>query len=484
MTEKKVLTFDFGASGGRAILVKKCGDKIELNELLRFPSNPVRRGEFLCWDAEYFFSMIDKGVSLGLKEGIDSIGIDTWGVDFGMLDENDRLIMDPIHYRDERVAEARTLTDPYISREELYSISGIQSLDLNTVNRFAYLKKYFPNELNRCKTLLMMSDLFAWHLTGEKKSELTLASTSGYLSAKTHRPDERIFSKIGVNMDIIPPTVMPGEVYGYLKPEFCDKKILVIAVCSHDTASAVVAVPATTQTFAFLSSGTWSLMGTELSQPIVTKETEKLNFTNELGYDGTVRFLKNIIGLWQLQETKRVYNQKGVNISYPEMSEMAKNSEATAFVDPDDQLFMPQGDMLVRVDEFLKKTGQSAPSTDGERLRVIYDSLALKYRSVLSNLETVTGNKYKTLYVVGGGTQDKLLAQLTANALERKVVCGPIEATAIGNAIIQLVALGEIESVQAARLIIGKSVKLDVYEPEKDSDLPQKLKKYEEIIGG
>ena len=484
MSGKRVLTFDFGASGGRAILVSYEEGKLEMESLSRFPSNPVRENGFLRWDAEYFFSKIDEGVNLALPYGIDAIGIDTWGVDFGMLDENDKLICNPIHYRDEKIIGSMEKTNELIGNDALYEKTGIQTMEINTVYRFAYLKKYMAEEFARARTILMMSDLFAWHLTGEKRSELTLASTSGYINAYDRQPDKDVINALGLDESIFAPIIMPGESYGNLKSKYTDKKIPVIAVCSHDTASAVLAVPSNGDKFAYLSSGTWSLMGTELASPVISDKTKELNFTNEIGHGGTVRLLKNIVGLWQLQETKKAFERRGESVTYPQMAEWANQVSVDSYVDPDDALFMPEGDMLPRVDEYLLKTSQQACASNEERLRVIYESLALKYRLIFDKLKSITSEDYGRLYVVGGGSQDGFLAQLTANALGVKVSCGPIEATAIGNALMQFIALGAIKDAKEARGVVKYSFTPVEYEP-KDYDVwQQKYDRYKEIIGG
>lgn len=477
MSEVRVLAFDFGASSGRAIIFGFDGKKITQREINRFVNSPTMHNGILWWNAEYLFDKINESVAIALSYGIDAVGIDTWGCDFAVVSE-DAVILPPMNYRDLSIVGAASETEKMISADRQYAVTGIQIMDINTVNRFAVLDRVMPKWRDNDGTVLLMADLFAWHLTGEKRCELTNASTTAMIDAESRCFSKEILSAIGVNEEIFAPIIKPGQVYGYLKNEFTDKKVPVIAVCTHDTASAVAAVPADTQNFAYLSCGTWSLMGTELPHPVINDVSKRYNFTNEIGVDGTVRLLKNIAGLWIIQEARRTQTEQGNELSFADISAMASGVMTDSYIDPDDRLFAPCGDMIERVNQCLKNSGQALPCGIAQSFRVIYDSLALKYKWVLERLQKVCGHTFDCLHVVGGGVRDKLLMQLAANALGMPVIAGPSEATAIGNAAVQFISLGCISGIREARKIICDSVPFDVYEP-KDRDLW--LKKYEKF---
>lgn len=477
MNDKSVLSFDFGASGGRAIVYTYKDGKINGKEINRFSNIPVVKNGILYWDIDYLFGKIDESISVALDYEIESIGIDTWGVDFAIVD-GDEIVLEPINYRDERIEGNTDLTDKKISRERLYELTGIQTMDINTVNRFAFLDAYVPQWREKKGVMLLMSDLFAWHLTGEKRTELTNASTTSMLNAKTRRFDPEIISALNINENTFAPLIFPGETYGYLKEKYTDRKIPVVAVCTHDTASAVAAVPAKTKQFAYLSCGTWSLLGTETDIPVTNEVARKFNFTNEIGYGGTVRMLKNIVGLWIIQEIKRNYAEKGNNVSFSDIANMAQTENVNSYIDPDDVLFMHRGDMLKRVERFIESTRQSELINDAQKVRSVYESLVLKYRFVLENLSRITGKTFDVLHVIGGGTQDGYLMQLAANATGLTVCAGPVEATAIGNAAVQFIALGVVGDIGEAREIVSRSCAQKTYMPQ---DVDTWRKKYEKF---
>lgn len=477
--DKKVLAFDFGASSGRAIIFTLRGRAIEAEEISRFKTRTIYRDGALWWDYEYLFSKIDESVEKALPYGISGVGIDTWGCDFALIN-GDRIVVPPLNYRDEHVLGAAADTEKRIPFEKIYAATGIQKMDINTVNRFSVLDKLSPGWRDGGCTALMMADLFAWHLTGSKRCEITAASTTSMLNVKEHVFDKEIFKALSLGENLFAPLIRPGEIYGYLK-NTGDSQIPVFAVCTHDTASAVAAVPALTDKFAYISSGTWSLMGTERRSPETGKFAERLNFTNETGYNDTVRFLKNIMGLWILQEVRRNLNERGEQIDFPQMIKVASDSRTDSYINPDDDMFLTPGDMLARVDAYLQKTGQPPAKDDGERLRIIYESLALDYKNVMTGLESVTGEKYDVLHVVGGGSRDALLAQLTADALGIPVLAGPTEATALGNAIIQFIALGEIQDVATGRRIIRAGLDIKEYLPQNVAVMSDKFNRFKQI---
>ncbi|MBS6476475.1 MAG: rhamnulokinase [Firmicutes bacterium] len=474
---KKVLAFDFGFSSGRAIIFTFDGEKLESEEISRFQNIPKTIGRVRCWDVDYLFEKIDQSVLTAIGKGVCAIGIDTWGVDAAIV-RGGEIIVPPINYRDDCITGAAAETEKLMPFETLYSISGIQRQDFNTVNRFRVFDKTFPGWRDKGGKMLLMPDLFAMHLTGSERAELTNCSTTSMLNAKTRDFDDRILKAASIDREMLPPIIMPGEQYGYLKPGYTDKKIPVVAVCTHDTASAVAAVPVSGKKFAYISSGTWSLLGTETSSPQTGKLAMQYNFSNEIGYGGKIRLLKNIMGLFLLQETRRELNEKGENIGFSEISARASAVQTDKFINPDDPMFLARGPMLCRVDEYLAKTGQKPAQSDDERFAIIYLSLALTYKRNLERLEQLTGTEYTTLHIVGGGTQDRLLNRMTANAVGIPVITGPIEATAMGNAIVQLISLGEIDGIDKAREIVAKSSKLTEYLPENNAEMQEKYQKF------
>lgn len=473
---KRVLAFDFGASSGRAIIGKFENGKIELEEVHRFSNDPVSVGGTTYWDVLRLFYEIKQGIIKAKQAGgFDSIGIDTWGVDFGLLDEFGCLLENPIHYRDKRTVGMIEEAEKYISKREMYDITGIQFMELNTVFQLLALKKERPHILERADKMLFMPDLFAYMLTGEKNTEYSIATTSQMIDLETNSWSEKLLSKLGISTDIFAPIVKSGTKVGYLSKEICEEcgveSVPVIAVCEHDTQSAISAVPCPDGEFAFISSGTWSLFGTELDKPVVNDTTYEINVTNEGGYDFSTGFLKNIIGLWLIQESRRQWAREGVNYSYADLEKLALEAEPfKCFIDPDAPEFVPHGNLPERVREYCKKTNQPVPETVGEIMRCIYESLAMKYRETFDKIKECTGKSYNVLHVIGGGTKDTLLCQLTANSCGCEVKAGPIEATVLGNLAVQLISHGEIKDIKEAREIIASSENVVTYVPQ-DKDL-------------
>ena len=473
---KRVLAFDFGASSGRAIIGKFENGKIELEEVHRFSNDPVSVGGTTYWDVLRLFYEIKQGIIKAKQAGgFDSIGIDTWGVDFGLLDEFGCLLENPIHYRDKRTVGMIEEAEKYISKREMYDITGIQFMELNTVFQLLALKKERPHILERADKMLFMPDLFAYMLTGEKNTEYSIATTSQMIDLEKNSWSEKLLSKLGISTDIFAPIVKSGTKVGYLSKEICEEcgveSVPVIAVCEHDTQSAISAVPCPDGEFAFISSGTWSLFGTELDKPVVNDTTYEINVTNEGGYDFSTGFLKNIIGLWLIQESRRQWAREGVNYSYADLEKLALEAEPfKCFIDPDAPEFVPHGNLPERVREYCRKTNQPVPETVGEIMRCIYESLAMKYRETFDKIKECTGKSYNVLHVIGGGTKDTLLCQLTANSCGCEVKAGPIEATVLGNLAVQLISHGEIKDIKEAREIIASSENVVTYVPQ-DKDL-------------
>lgn len=472
---KRVLAFDFGASSGRAIIGCFDGDKITLEEVHRFSNDPVSVGGTVYWDVLRLFYEIKQGIiKAKIAGGFDSIGIDTWGVDFGLIDSEGKLMENPVHYRDARTAGLVDEAFKTMPKEKLYGITGIQFMELNTLFQLISLKKYRPWMLERADKMLFMPDLFGYMLTGKMCAEYSIASTSQLIDLDKRTWSKEILDAFGIKESVFAPLVQPGTVLGKLSKEICEEcgvdPVPVISVCGHDTQSAITSVPCEDGDFAFLSSGTWSLFGTELDKPIVNETSMNINITNEGGFDGSTGFLKNIIGLWLIQESRRQWKREGKEYSYADLEKLALAAEPfKCFIDPDAPEFVPHGNIPERVREFCRKTGQFVPETVGEIMRCIYESLAMKYRLTFKKLRECTERDYPVIHVIGGGTKDGLLCQMTANSCDRTVKAGPIEATVMGNVAVQLMSDGSVKNIGQARKIVADSSELKTFEP-KDTD--------------
>lgn len=482
---KRVLAFDFGASSGRAIIGCFDGDKITLEEVHRFSNDPVSVGGTVYWDVLRLFYEIKQGIiKAKIAGGFDSIGIDTWGVDFGLIDSEGKLMENPVHYRDTRTAGLVDEAFKTMPKEKLYGITGIQFMELNTLFQLISLKKYRPWMLERADKMLFMPDLFGYMLTGKMCAEYSIASTSQLIDLDKRTWSKEILDAFGIKESVFAPLVQPGTVLGELSKEICEEcgvdPVPVISVCGHDTQSAITSVPCEDGDFAFLSSGTWSLFGTELDKPIVNETSMNINITNEGGFDGSTGFLKNIIGLWLIQESRRQWKREGKEYSYADLEKLALAAEPfKCFIDPDAPEFVPHGNIPERVREFCRKTGQYVPETVGEIMRCIYESLAMKYRLTFEKLRECTERDYPVIHVIGGGTKDGLLCQMTANSCDRTVKAGPIEATVMGNVAVQLMSDGSVKNIGQARKIVADSSELKTFEP-KDTD--KWAKAYEDFL--
>ncbi len=475
----KFLAFDFGASSGRAMLAKFDGEKITLEEKHRFSNDPVDINGNLHWDVLRLFFEIKQGILKCANSGdrdIDCIGIDTWGVDYGLLDENDKLLGNPYHYRDTRTEGMYEEAFKIVPKAEIFEKSGGIAFNwFNTIFQLLSAKLSNDSSLKNAKTMLLMPDLFNFFLTGEKKTEYTIASTTQMFNSVKHEWAYDLLEKMGLPTDILTDVVYPGEIVGKIKPELAEElgidEIPVIAVASHDTGSAVASVPVVDEKdFIYISSGTWSLMGVELDKPNVSEDALEYNFTNEGGVNKSIRFLKNIMGLWLIQESRRQWDREGELLSFDELENQANAAEPFAsLIDPDYHTFQTPGNMPKRIREYCEKTGQKVPETKGEVVRCIAQSLAFKYRQTVEGMEEVTGNKYNVVNIVGGGIKDKMICQFTANATKRKVSTGPVEATSIGNVVVQAMAMGAIKDLKEGRQVIKNSFDIKVYEPQ-DSD--------------
>ena len=488
---KRVLAFDFGASGGRAVVVGFDGSALTFNEVHRFSNDPVMLGGTFYWDVLRLFFEIKQGLTKAkLSGGFDSVSINTWGVDFGLLDENGELVQNPVHYRDTRTRGMLKASEKYISNSELYLKTGNQLMEINTAFQLLALKEKKPQLLKRAKRLLFMPDLLAYFLTGKEVSEYSIASTSQLFDQVKGGWSYDVIDAFGFDRGLFAPVVRSGTVIGELSAEICEElglpKVPVIAACGHDTQDAAAAVPSNEKDFAFLSCGTWSLLGTELEKPLINETTQSLNLTNEGGFGGTTTLLNNIIGLWLIQESRRQWQREGKDYSFADMEKMARECQGLkCLIDPDCPDFGTAGDIPKRIREYCKKTGQPVPESDGEVVRCIYESLAMKYAWTVERLQKCTGQRYDTLYIVGGGTKDGFLCQMAADCLGINVSAGPIEATVLGNAAIQLVTLGEIADIAQARALISKAEQLKHFSPDpgRAGEFERKKEFFAKLIG-
>lgn len=484
----RVLAFDLGASSGRGILATLKDGKITLEEIHRFANNGINVCGTLYWDVLYLYDQIKQGiVKAKLAGGFDKIGIDTWGVDFGLIDKNGDLISNPVHYRDSRTDNIPDELFKVLDKNELYNETGTQILNFNTLFQLYYLAKYKKEDLNRADKMLFIPDLLNYFLTGEKKCEYTIASTSQMLDPYSRDWNRSLLDKVGIPQNILCDIFPAGTVVGKLSDAVCEElgvePVDVIAVASHDTASAVASVPVADRDFVYISCGTWSLFGTELQDPVVSKKGLASSYTNEGGYGGSIRFLTNIMGLWLIQESRRTWIKQGKNLSFNDLEKEALKCEPfKCFINSDSPEFGKPGDIPKRVQEFCKRTGQYVPQTVGEIMRCIYESLALKYKNALLNLKDITGKSFDCINIVGGGTKDPLLCKMTANACGMTVMAGPVEATALGNIVVQLMASGEIESITEARRIIKNSFDIKSFEPEDSGEWEQAYANFVKII--
>ena len=466
-----VLALDFGASSGRAILAGYDGKKIHLQEVHRFVNTPIETNDKIYWNFPVLLEELEYSLQKAYQIApYESIGIDTWGVDYGLLDQHHTLFENPRHYRDPRTAGASKKITKKIPAKTLYQRTGTQIMDINTL--FQLMCQRDTVGFDECETMLLMPDLFAFFLTDEISAERSIASTTQMLSTQTGTWDDDLLEQLHIPTRILPPICESGTSKGVLSKKIQQKLSLppipVTAVCGHDTQCAAFAVPAKTDKYIFLSCGTWSLFGTENDTPVLTEQAASLGLSNEIGFGKKVTFLKNISGLWLMQETRRTFMRRGHPYTFAEMEEMAMRAGATpCAINPDDPRFSIPGDMPEQIQAYCRETGQPVPETTGAIFRCIYDSLAMKYRMALEELETCTGETYPLIHLVGGGSKDRLLCQLTADFCQRPVIAGPAEATVYGNAAIQLMAVGVIHAIESAQQSIAASETMKTYMPEK-----------------
>lgn len=476
--QKTFLAFDLGASSGRGILGKITDEKIEISEVHRFQNGPVEEDSSLFWDVNQLFSELKTGLRKALKTApsISGISIDTWGVDYVIVKPNGKFARNPYHYRDKRTEGADKKVYSVISAQELYQKTGIQFMILNTIFQLTAHKEMHPEDMDG--TLLMMPDALSYLFTGKVSCEYTDATTTGLLNAVRKNWDSDLITKLGLPKKLFPNIAQPcssaGNISCEIRKELNCENIPFYHVGSHDTASAVASVPASpNEQFAYISCGTWALLGTELDSPLLSEDARKANYTNEGGLDGKIRFLTNITGLWLLQECKRNWDAEGKKYSYSQMVEMGQNAEPLKYlVNPSNNIFLSPCDMPAMIKNYCRESMQGEIKNDSEIIRCVIDSLAMCFRLKIKELENLCTADFQKVHIIGGGCQNKLLMQCAADLMQKDVIAGPIEATAIGNVIAQAIAAGLLTSLAHARKIVSKSFPVEIFKP--SGKIPEK----------
>ena len=470
------LAVDIGAESGRVMAGLWNGKTIRLEEIYRFPNGPVLIGENMRWDVLRLWAELQTGLALaGKKYGgkIVSVGVDTWGVDFVLLNAQDEMLGHPYHYRDDRTRGALDRAYKKVPRDEIFKQTGNQFVELNSLYQLLAWQEHSPSILEEAHSLLFIPDFLHWCLCGARNVEFTVASTSQFIHPLKRNWALPLLHQFGLPTHFLPKIIAPGTALGPVRSSLAQRTGLsgakVVVPPSHDTASAVAAVPAKNTSkvnWAYVSSGTWSLMGVEVKKPVLTPRTLELNFSNEGGLDDTYRLLQNLLGLWTVQQCKRSFAARGRKYDYLQLSQIAAKARPwRSLIDLNDPRFLNPADMPKAIQEFCRGTKQPMPRTDGELVRCAYESLALKYREVLGSLEELTGESIEVIHIVGGGSQNRVLNQLAADACQRPVVAGPVEATALGNLLTQVRASGELASLAELREAVRKSSAVQRYDP-------------------
>jgi len=481
------LAFDLGAESGRAMLGSITDGRLELEELHRFPNIPVRLPTGLYWDTLRLFHEIQQGLAAAGRDRklvVAGVGIDTWGVDFALLGSDGALVDNPRHYRDARNNGILEKAFQAVPREEIFAHTGLQFMQFNTLFQLYAMKLASSPALQTARTLLMMPDLFSYWLTGVARAELSDASTTHFYNPARKRWATELFDRFGLPKAMLPEIVPSGTPLGPLLEQVAEPAglpgTLVYATCGHDTASAVAAVPAQGDGWCYISSGTWSLMGVELPEPVINEGALRLNFTNEIGFGGSVRFLKNIAGMWLLAECRRAWALAGQDYSYDELARLGATAPPlAAVIDPD--AFLEPGRMPEKIAAFCRSTGQAEPASPAAFCRTILESLALRYRQVLESLETLLGRRLELIHIVGGGSRNQVLNQFVADATGRPVIAGPSEATAAGNVLVQAIGGGVLSDLAAARELVRRSFPLTAVEPKPQADWDRAYEKFKQV---
>ncbi len=492
MARRVYLAADLGASSGRLLAGLFDGERLSVEEVHRFANGGVRVGNRLHWDLLGQWSHMLDGLR---KAGSDyreirSVGVDTWGVDYGLVTADGELLGNPYHYRDARTQGMMEAAFQIMPREEIFRRTGLQLMVFNTL--FQLLAARNSPLLAAADRLLMIPDLFHWLLSGEHSNEYTDASTTQCLNVQTGEWDTELLEQFGIPTGIFGPITAPGTVLGplqsHVERETGLSGVQVVLPGTHDTASAVLAVPTSQPLSAqpdwcFLSSGTWSLLGAEVPAPVINDTARRLNFTNEGGIGGSIRLLKNIAGLWLVQECRRIWSLQGTDYSWDRLVELAEQAEPhRSLIDPDHPDFVVPEDMPAAIAEFCRRSGQPVPESEGAVIRCALESVALRYRNVLRSLEQLTGRMIATIHIVGGGTKNRLLSQMAADACGVRVVAGPVEATAIGNVLMQAVASGDIRDIAEARTVVQSSFDLEEFEPRDTDKWDEAFARWEVIV--
>ncbi|UJF32384.1 rhamnulokinase [Paenibacillus hexagrammi] len=479
LEDQEVLAFDLGASSGRALIGRMIHEsggapRLKVEEIHRFPNGPVEIGDHLYWDILRLLEELKTGLRKAFQDGYSprTFGIDTWGVDFGLLDANGELMGNPYHYRDPHTQEVIEDVVSSIGKEALFEQSGLQLMPFNTVYQLAAMKQAASPKLDAARTLLLTPDLLVYFLTGRMVCEFTMATTTQLYHPSKQAWNTELMDRLSIPPHLFLEVIHPGTAIAPLTQRVCKElgvpPVEAVAVGTHDTESAAVAVPCCSdESFVYLVCGTWSLMGTEREQPLLTEEAARLEFSNEGGVGGTYQLLKNIMGLWILQECKAEWDGQGSVYSYSRLVQEAAGAEPfRSLIDPDDFRFYSPHDMIGKIQAFCLESGQPVPQRVGEITRCVLESLALKYKQTVLQIESLTGESFQGLHMVGGGIQNELLCQLTANALARPVWAGPVEASAIGNMLVQYMSTGHCKDLQTARRLVADSFPIRLYEPQ------------------
>ncbi len=495
MASQRYLAVDLGASGGRVLCGAFDGQRLAIDELHRFPNGPVSVGPRLYWDLLQLWTQVQKGLTLAAARGepIQSVGVDSWGVDFGLLGPGDELLGNPVHYRDRRTEGIFEYAFARVPRSEIFRQTGLQFMPFNTLFQLLAMQREGSALLPAARRLLMIPDLFHWLLTGIGSAEYTNATTTQLLDPVVGQWSSQLCQQFQLPRELLGEILPAGTRLGALRESVARDTGLsgveVVLPPTHDTASAVVAVPADSAAgrpidWCYISSGTWSLLGAELPRPVLTERCQALNFTNEGGVEGTTRLLKNITGLWLVQECRRVWAGQGRDFSWEELVRLADTAPPRRWlIDPDDARFAAPGDMPAAIQAACRESGQAEPRSEGEIIRACLDSLALKCRRVLEWLEELAGGPMRVIHIVGGGAQNHQLCQATADACGRPVLAGPVEATALGNLLVQAMAAGAIGSLAQARQVVRQSVTLDHYEPRETAAWDEAYGRFLKLLG-
>lgn len=496
MATKRFLAVDIGAESGRTVLARFDGRRIELEETHRFANEPVWILDHLHWDILRLWHEVQNGIARSMvvavgadgPDALAGLGIDTWGVDFGLIGTDGGLVGNPFHYRDSRTDGIFDAAFRVVPRADIYRVTGLQFLKFNTLFQLLAAKRTVPGDpFASAHRLLFIPDLLNYLITGVAAAEYTIASTSQLLDAKQRQWSRELLERFALPARLLPELIEPGTILGPARTRVAKVtgmgKTPVLASAGHDTAAAVVGVPATAQRHAYISSGTWSLMGAELASPVITERSLADNFTNEGGVGGTIRFLKNIMGLWLVQECRRGLARRGTQLDYGALTSMAAASPPfVTLLNPDEPAFLNPPDMPSAIAENCRARGEPVPEGPGALVRTCLESLALCYRRTLARLEANVGHRIEVIHVVGGGSRNELLCQLTADCCGRPVIAGPVEATALGNCLIQMMGVGEIAGLAQAREIVRQSFETRLYEPVTDSRWDDQFARFETLL--